>query len=75
MILKAVKPVAQIQVLKGYVPEEWTSRQESFYRRRRQTKYSTGEQWTKELIEFFWTHGNTFGKSGAQSHTYLEKTA
>jgi hypothetical protein len=23
------------------------------------TKYSTGEQWTKELIEFFWTHGNT----------------
>jgi hypothetical protein len=51
-------------VLKGYiVPKEWTSKQEVFYRRRRNsTKYCTGEQWTKELIEFFWTHGNTIWK-------------
>jgi hypothetical protein len=36
---------------------EWTSRQERFYRRRRKDPYSTGEQWTTALIEFFWTHG------------------
>jgi uncharacterized membrane-anchored protein YhcB (DUF1043 family) len=39
------------------------------------TKYSTGEQWTKELIEFFLDTATHFGKSGAQSYTHLEKTA
>jgi hypothetical protein len=37
----SIETVAQIgwfQVLKGYVPEEWTLRQESFFRRRRQEK-------------------------------------
>jgi hypothetical protein len=51
--------IGWFQVLKGYVPEEWTLRQESFFAADVSTKYSTGEQWTKELIEFFWTHGNT----------------
>jgi hypothetical protein len=38
-------------------------KQEVFYRRRRNsTKYYTGVQWTKELIEFFWTRGNTLWK-------------
>jgi hypothetical protein len=47
----SIEPVEQIgwfQVLKGYIPKEWTLKQEGFYRRRRQTtKYYTGEQWTK----------------------------
>jgi hypothetical protein len=59
----SIDTAAQIgwfQVLKGYIPKEWTSKHEDYYRRRRNTKkYYTGEQWTKELIEFFWTHGNT----------------
>ena len=62
----SIETVAQIgwfQVLKRYIPKEWTSRQEGFYRRRRQNKkYYTGEQWTKELMEFFWAHGNTLWK-------------
>jgi hypothetical protein len=38
------------------------------------TKYSTGEQWTKNSLSFS-GHGNTLWKSGAQSYTHLEKTA
>jgi hypothetical protein len=46
------------------MPEDWTSRQESFYRRQRRKskKDYTGKQWMKELIEFFWKHGNTLWK-------------
>jgi hypothetical protein len=55
--------IGWFQVLKGYIPKEWTSKQEVFYRRLRNTKkYYTGEQWTKELIEFVWTHGHTLWK-------------
>jgi hypothetical protein len=58
--IETVVKIGWFQVLKGYIPKEWTSRQEGFYRRRCQsTKYYTGEQWKKELIEFFWTHGHT----------------
>ena len=52
----SIEPVVQIgwfQVFKGYIPNEWTLRQETFYRRQRK------KRWTKELIEFFWTHSNT----------------
>jgi hypothetical protein len=62
----STEPVEQIgwfQALKGFIPKEWTLKQEGFYRLQRQTtKYYTGEQWTKELIEFFWTHGHTLWK-------------
>jgi hypothetical protein len=62
----SIEPVEQIgwfQVLKGYIPKEWTLKQEGFYRRQRKTtKHYTGEQWTKELIEFFWTHSHTLWK-------------
>jgi hypothetical protein len=34
----------------GYIPNDWTSRQEAFYRRLRQKGYR-GEQWTKQIIE------------------------
>jgi hypothetical protein len=61
--IDTVVQIGWFQVLKVYIPKEWTSKQEVFYRRRRNsTKYYTGEQWTKELIEFFWTHGNTLWK-------------
>jgi hypothetical protein len=61
--IETVERIGWLQVLKGYIPKEWTSRQEYFYRRQRQsTKDNTGEQWTKGLIEFFWTHGNTLWK-------------
>jgi hypothetical protein len=64
--LNSTDPIVQIgwsQVLKEYIPKKWTSGQEKFYRdRRKDTKYYTGEQCTKELIEFFWTHGNTLWK-------------
>jgi hypothetical protein len=62
--IETVEQIGWFQVLKGYIPKEWTSRQEYFYRRQRQsTKYNTGKQWTKGLIEFFfWTHGNTLWK-------------
>jgi hypothetical protein len=61
--IETVDQIGWFQVLKGYIPEEWSSRQEYFYRRQRQsTKYNTGEQWTKGLIEFFWTHGSTLWK-------------
>jgi hypothetical protein len=46
---------------KGSIPYDWTSRQETFYRRQRK-KYHTGERWTKEVIEFFWTHSRTLWK-------------
>jgi hypothetical protein len=64
MILTALKqsPKSAGSKFSKDVPEEWTLRQEIFRRRRQSTKYSTGEQWTKELIEFFWTHGNTLWK-------------
>jgi hypothetical protein len=45
-------------MLKEYIPNEWTPWQEAFYRRLRQKDY-TGEQWTKKLVEFLWTHSNT----------------
>jgi Holliday junction resolvase len=48
--------------------------QEGFYRSQRSNseKIYTGKQWTKELIEFFWTHGNALWKIGA-SGTCLTK--
>jgi hypothetical protein len=57
---ETVAQIGWFQVLQGYIPEDWTS-QEAFYRSRRRKgkKDYTGKQWTKELIEFFWTHGNT----------------
>jgi hypothetical protein len=71
--IEAVEQIGWFQVLKGYIPKEWTSRQERFYRRRRKDpKYSTGEQWTTALIEFFWTHGKILWKDRA---LHLEKTA
>ena len=61
--IDTVVQIGWFQVLKGYIPKEWTSKQEYFYRTQRQsTKHNTGEQWTKELIEFLWTHGNTLWK-------------
>jgi hypothetical protein len=47
--------IGWFQVLKGYIPEDWTSMQEGFYRSQRSNseKIYTGKQWTKELIEFF----------------------
>jgi hypothetical protein len=48
-------------MLKGYIPNDWTSRQEAFYRRLLQKGY-TGEQWTRKLIEFLWTQSNTLWK-------------
>jgi hypothetical protein len=61
---ETVALIGWFQVLKGYILEDWTSRQESFYRRQRRKskKDYTGKQWTKELIEFFWKHGNTLWK-------------
>jgi hypothetical protein len=61
---ETVAQIGWFQVLQGYIPEDWTSRQEAFYRSRRRKgkKDYTGKQWTKELIEFFWTHGNTLWK-------------
>ncbi len=69
--IETVVQIGWFQVLKGYIPNEWTLRQETFYRRQRK-KYYTGEQWTKELIGFFWT---PCGKIGVKLHTHLEKTA
>jgi hypothetical protein len=60
----SIETAAQIgwfQVFKGYIPYDWTSRQDTFYRRQRR-KYHTGERWTKERIEFFWTHSKTLWK-------------
>jgi hypothetical protein len=37
----------------GYIPEDWTSMQEGFYRKEDSERIYTGKQWTKELIEFF----------------------
>jgi hypothetical protein len=48
-------------MLKEYIPNDWTSRQEAFYRRIRR-KDNTGEQWTKKLIEFLWAHSNILWK-------------
>jgi hypothetical protein len=36
--IEAVEQIGWFQVLKGYIPKEWTSRQERFYRRRRKDR-------------------------------------
>jgi hypothetical protein len=61
---ETIAQIGWLRVLEGYIPEDWTSRQEGFYQRQRRKskKDYTGRQWTKELIEFFWTHGNTLWK-------------
>jgi hypothetical protein len=51
------------------------SKKPSIEAERKGKKDYTGKQWTKELIEFFWTHGNTLGKIGAKWHMPLTKTA
>jgi hypothetical protein len=72
MILKAVKPSPKSAGSKSsrIHTRRLDLRQEAFYRSRRRKgkKDYTGKQWTKELIEFFWTHGNTLGKIGAKWH-------
>jgi hypothetical protein len=73
----SIETAAQIgwfQVLKGYIPYDWTSRQETYYRRQRK-KYHTGERWTKELIEFFWTHSRTLWNDRCKFHMHPEKIA
>jgi hypothetical protein len=71
---ETVAQIGWFQVLQGYQkigpqarsllskPKE--KRQEGLYRK----------QWTKELIEFFWTHGNTLERS-VRWHMPLTKTA
>jgi hypothetical protein len=66
--------IGWFQVLKGYFRRAWTLRQERFFAADVSTKYSTGEQWTKELIEFSGHTANTLKERGA-SYTHLEKTA
>jgi hypothetical protein len=65
MILKAVKPSPKSAGSKsqGYIPEDWTSRQAFIEAEGEKARRTTGKQWTKELIEFFWTHGNTLERS------------
>jgi hypothetical protein len=62
----SLEPIVQIgwfQVFKGYIPNEWTSRQERFYgSQRKSTKYYTREQQTKQLIELSWTDIHTLWK-------------
>jgi hypothetical protein len=57
---ETVAQIGWFQVLQGYIPEDWTQARSLYRSRRRKGKKDyTGKQWTKELIEFFWTHGNT----------------
>jgi hypothetical protein len=58
--IEIIDRIGWLQMLKGYIPNDWTSRQEAFYRRTRQRDY-TGEQW-KKLIEFLWTHSKAMWK-------------
>jgi hypothetical protein len=64
MILKAVKPSPNRLVpspkdtYQKIGPQGKPSIAEGEKARR-----TTGKQWTKELIEFFWTHGNTLERS------------
>jgi hypothetical protein len=58
-------PIVQIgwsQVLKGYIPHTWNILQEASSEAMEKRTYKTGEQWTKQLIEFFWTHSHTLWK-------------
>jgi hypothetical protein len=51
------------QVLKGYIPHKWNLLQEGFFRSQgKRSKYKTGEQWTNQLITFFWTHSHALWK-------------
>jgi hypothetical protein len=59
-------PIVQLswfQVLIGYLPHKWNLLQEGFFRsQRKRSQYKTGEQWTNQLITFFWTHSHTLWK-------------
>jgi hypothetical protein len=72
---ETIAQISWFQVLKGYIPVDWTSRQAGFYRRqsRKSKKDYTGKQWTKELIEFSGRTATAFRKIGAWRH--LAKTA
>ena len=49
--------ICWFQVLKGYIPIEWTLQQEAYCRKQRyKPKYYNGDRWAKQLIDFFWMH-------------------
>jgi hypothetical protein len=47
------------QVIKGYLPQQWSITQALFFRTQRlDAKYYTGERWKGHLITFFWTQSH-----------------
>jgi hypothetical protein len=62
----ALDPTTQLnwyQVIKGYLPNKWSVTQEQFFRDQGlDSRYYTGEQWTKHLIIFLWAQGHTLWK-------------
>jgi Holliday junction resolvase RusA-like endonuclease len=45
------------QVIKGYLPNQWSMKQATFFRDQGldDSRYNSGERWTRQLIAFFWT--------------------
>jgi hypothetical protein len=62
--------IGWFQVLKGYIPEDWTSMQEGFYRSQRSNSERSIHAMDEELIEFFWT---TQRPGRSQWHIYLTR--
>jgi hypothetical protein len=75
---RAGLPPAQRMILKALIILlKWatfestkTLQQHHLYRsQRKSSKYYTGEQWTKQLISYFWMQSHTLGKLGVQLRT------
>jgi hypothetical protein len=74
--IETVAHIGWFQVLKGYIPKEWTPRQEYFIRAsakaRSRTQASSGR---KSLLSSSGRTATPSGNIGAQSQTHLEKPA
>jgi hypothetical protein len=66
--LDASTQLSWLQIIKGYIPNQWSMTQAKFSRDQGlDSRYNSGERWTSQHITFFWTQGHTLWKDRCTS--------
>jgi hypothetical protein len=61
--LDSTTQLGSYQVIKGYLPNQWSITQSKFFRDQGlDSRFNTGERWTRQLITFLWTQAHTLWK-------------
>jgi hypothetical protein len=66
--LDSTTQLGSYQVIKGYLPNQWSITQSKFSRDQGlDSRHNTGERWTSQFIIFLWTQGHILWKDRCTS--------